>query len=249
MRFIKSALAIGITFLNGTVTTAFSMTMSASKSTLYDLPVSNNGARCRIIKYKKNIPDEEVEIKSPMELGGLKTPEYLALNPQGKMPLLAIKDGISIPESDTICRYLLSTYGNGPDFMIDDPRSNLVARIHDMYITTIQGCLYKAAPPFGIYATRSDALQELQKQLKVIDDLIPDEKDGPYLFGNEVSLGDASLFPTMVFIDSMLPKFGITDGVPSKLGSWFSTVREQDADFAKVYDEVCMPFCIHDSTA
>ncbi len=215
------------------------MSSSAAKSTLYDLPVSNNGARCRLILYKKQIPQEEVTIASPMDLGGLKTPEYLALNPQGKMPLLSIDGGMSIPESDTICRYLMHTYADsGPDFLPNDPKSNLITRIHDMYITTIQGALYKAAPPFGIYGTRSDALNELQKQLKIIDDLIDDDIDGNYLCGSEVSLADASLFPTMVFIDAIFPKFGIENGIPSKLAKWFKGVREKDVDFAKVYDEV-----------
>ena len=43
----------------------------AEKPVLYDLPVSNNGARCRIVIYKKGIEDK-VEIKSPMDLGGLR---------------------------------------------------------------------------------------------------------------------------------------------------------------------------------
>ena len=33
--------------------------MSAPVPTLYDMPVSNNGARCRIIIYKKNLALEE----------------------------------------------------------------------------------------------------------------------------------------------------------------------------------------------
>jgi len=222
-------------------TAAFSMSMmsASAKSTLYDVPVSNNGARCRLILYKKEIPDDEVTIVSPMDMGGLRSPEYLALNPQGKMPLLSIKDGMNLPESDTICRYLMSTYADkGPDFLPNDPKSNLIARIHDIYIATIQGVLYKAAPPFGIFATRSDALKELQKQLNVIDDLIDNDKEGIYLCGNDVSLADATLFPTMIFVDSMLPKFGVEGGVPPKIAKWFNEVREKDSDFAKVYDEV-----------
>jgi len=214
---------------------SLSLKMTAS-STLYDLPVSNNGARCRLILYKKCITADEVKIASPMELGGLKSSDFLKLNPQGKMPVL-VTDGMSIPESDTICRFLMSIYADkGPSFLPDDPRSNLIARIHDMYITTIQGCLYKAAPPFGIYGTRSDALHELKKQLNIIEDLVSD--DGLYLCGNEVSLADASLFPTMIFVDAMFPKFGINDGVPPKLSKWFHEVREKDADFGKIYEEV-----------
>jgi len=221
---------------------AFSMTImssTSSKSTLFDLPVSNNGARCRIILYKKEIPKDEVDIVSPMDLGGLKSPEYLAMNPQGKMPLLSVKNGMNIPESETICRYLLSTYVNqGPSFLPNDPKSNLISRFHDMYITTIQGCLYKAAPPFGPYGTRSDAINEMQKQLKIIDDLIDSNKDGIYLCGKEISLADATLFPTMVFIDSMLPKFGIENGIPTNLINWFNQIRAKDPVFTRVYDEV-----------
>ena len=41
--------------------------------TLYDLPVSNNGARVRMLLYYKDVKD--VEIVSPMELGGLRSEE------------------------------------------------------------------------------------------------------------------------------------------------------------------------------
>jgi len=121
---------------------------------LYDLPVSNNGARCRIIIYKKKI-ENEVEIESPKVLGGLKSPLYLALNPQGKMPLLIRNiDGdfpSPLPEADTICRFLLDNYQErGPSFLPTDAASNLISRLHDVYLCPIQGALYKAEPPFSM---------------------------------------------------------------------------------------------------
>lgn len=159
----------------------------------------------------------------------------ISLNPQGKMPLLVTKD-MNIPESDTICRYLMSTYASkGPSFLPDNTRSNLIARLHDMYVTTIQGCLYKASPPFGIFGTRSDALKELIKQLNIIDDLICD--DGLYICGNEISLADATLFPTIIFVDALLPKFSLGP-LPPKISRWFHQVRENDDAFKKIYEEV-----------
>lgn len=207
------------------------------------MPVSNNGARCRLILYKKQIPPEEVTVASPLELGGLKDPAYLALNPQGKMPLLTLPNDVgAVPESDTICRYLLARYANGPSFAPDDVRSNLVARLHDMYLTTIQGCLYKATPPFGTFGCRSDALREFRRQMQVIDDVIVANADGssstgPYLFGSEVTLADATLFPTMTFAKFMLPMFG-EEGLTPTIAKWYDTVVEKDADFAKVHEEV-----------
>lgn len=219
-------------------------------TTLYDMPVSNNGARCRIILYKKQIFGTVVAVSPPTALGGLRSDEYLRRNPQGKMPLLCCggdDDGgataatggeLNIAESDTIARYLLSEHADcGPSFQPDNPRSNLIARLHDMYLTTIQGCLYKPAPPFGIYGTRKDAIAEFVKQLRIIDDLVVDS-NGVYLCGEQVSLADATLFPTIVFAAYMLPKFGVEPALPPKLSRWYEQVATQDADFARVQEEI-----------
>ncbi len=101
--------------------------------------------------YKKGLLENDVKIVSPMEIGGLKCAEYLAMNPQAKMPLLKVEDsGMCIPESDTICRYLISQYADrGPSFQLEDVKSNLIARFHDIYLSPLQGCMYKATPPFA----------------------------------------------------------------------------------------------------
>ena len=68
------------------------------KPTLLDVPISNNGARCRYVLYKKKL-ESVVDIQSPKTLGGLKGEKFLACNPQGKMPLLVLPDGTNLPES------------------------------------------------------------------------------------------------------------------------------------------------------
>jgi len=204
--------------------------------------VSNNGARCRVIIYKKLIEDQ-VTIASPMDIGGLKSPEYLALNPQGKMPLL-VTDEITLPESDTICRYLLDRFsGSSPSFVPSTvaarARSDLLCRLHDMYVTTIQGALYKATPPFGIFGSRLEALAELRKQLIVLNNAA--DATGPYLAGEELSLADATVFPTMVFVAHMLPLFS-ADGAAldikgvmgERLGQWYLDMQANDAVFKRV---------------
>lgn len=231
-----------------TVTTQLTMTtnpLSKSEHILFDMPVSNNGARCRLILYKKEIHRDQVEIISPVTLGGLKCPEYLARSPLGLMPCLSLQknhtSGIKhILESDTIARYLLSEYADmGPSFLPDNPRSNLIARWHDLYLATIQGCLYKASSrlPMGDYADRKSAINGFIKNLNVIEEFV-DDGEGIYLCGHEVSLADATLFPTAVFANYMLPKFDVTPALPPKLSKWFNIVREKDSAFSKVYDEI-----------
>lgn len=171
-------------------------------------------------------------------MGGLNSDEYLAMNPEGKMPTLKVNEsGESIPESDTICRYLLSKYAtSSPSFQLENYKSNLIARLHDVYLSPIQGCMYKASPPFASFGTRKKALAEFQRQMQIIDNLIED--GGMYLCGEEVSLADATLFPTMVFAKYMLPKFDVEEPLPSKINKWFNSMIESDPDFRKVYDEV-----------
>ncbi|BDA44426.1 hypothetical protein COCOBI_05-6100 [Coccomyxa sp. Obi] len=117
------------------------------KPTLFDVPISNNGARCRFGIYKKNI-EQRIEVESPLTLGGLKSEAYLALNPQGLMPLLVLPDGTCLPESEVIASYLADKYRDeGASFDLPTPElhahDKLVQRIHDLYIAPIQGAMYK----------------------------------------------------------------------------------------------------------
>ena len=169
---------------------------------LYDLPISNHGARVRFLLYKKGL-EATVPIVSPMELGGLGSDEYKALNPQGKMPLLVEDDGLAVWETDAICRHILDKHSDasGPSFFPSTlsarTRSEMFCRLHDAYIGPIQGCLYKLAEksPFGSFGSRAEAIRSLRAQLAVAEDLA--DVSGPYLTGDEISLADATLFPTV----------------------------------------------------
>ena len=62
-----------------------------------------NPRRVRIFLAEKQIavPFEEVEIMQ----GELRNPEFAALNPLQRVPVLVLDDGTSIAESVAICRY------------------------------------------------------------------------------------------------------------------------------------------------
>ena len=106
--------------------------------------------------------------------------------------------------------------------------------------------MYKATPPFGPFSTRKDALLEYCKQLRVIDDLLSEESTSTYLCGDEVSLADATLFPSLVFANYILPKFVISSNkeeqdsltVPTKLNSWYHNIISNDDVFSRVHNEV-----------
>lgn len=98
-----------------------------------------------IIKAKSLL--DKIEIQNPSTIGGSKSPEYLKLNPQGKVPLLIVDADDSsasfpIAESDTICRYILTKYKSTkpsfiPENLYQQSLSDLICRIHDIYISPV----------------------------------------------------------------------------------------------------------------
>ena len=148
---------------------------------------------------------------SPPPTPRIKKPDSLGEhNPQAKVPVLVDHaSGMTVPESDTILRFIVDKYAEcvlciyagccpflcsigdnashlltpsnkqqnrkGPAYRPSSlearTKSDLICRFHDMYITTIQGCMYKAAPPFGVFDNREDALKELKRQMAVMEDL------------------------------------------------------------------------------
>jgi glutathione S-transferase len=71
---------------------------------LYDFTRAPSPRRVRIFAAEKglSIPSEQVDILS----GKARTPEFLALNPAGGVPVLELDDGGYLAESDAIALYL-----------------------------------------------------------------------------------------------------------------------------------------------
>src|SRR5271155_2382785 len=71
---------------------------------IYDFALAPNPRRLRIFVAEKGlkIPTEQVDIFT----GQNRTPEMLAKNPAGGLPVLELDDGTHMAESVAICRYL-----------------------------------------------------------------------------------------------------------------------------------------------
>jgi len=71
---------------------------------LYDYLPSGNGYKVRLLLSHLEIPFELVELD--IVKGETRTPEFLAKNPNGKIPVLETEDGRYLPESNAILWYL-----------------------------------------------------------------------------------------------------------------------------------------------
>ena len=81
---------------------------------LYDYLPSGNGYKVRLLLTQLDIPFELVELD--ITQGLTRTPDFLAKNPNGRIPTLEIEPGIFLPESNAILFYL----GEGTPFLSTD---------------------------------------------------------------------------------------------------------------------------------
>jgi glutathione S-transferase len=85
----------------------------------FDFTMAPNPRRLRIFVAEKSldIPLEQVDLLQRKS----RTPEFLAINPAGGLPVLQLDDGSYLPESGAIARYLESLRP-APNLMGGDPR-------------------------------------------------------------------------------------------------------------------------------
>jgi glutathione S-transferase len=71
---------------------------------LYDFLPSGNGYKIRLLLTQLGMPFERIEMN--ILAGETRTPEFLSINPHGQIPLLQIKEGKYLAESNAIMIYL-----------------------------------------------------------------------------------------------------------------------------------------------
>jgi len=71
---------------------------------LYDFLESGNGYKVRLLLHQLGVAYERIEVD--ITRGATRTPEFLRMNRNGRIPLLVLEDGTCLPESDAILFYL-----------------------------------------------------------------------------------------------------------------------------------------------
>lgn len=167
-------------------------------------------------------------VPTPPE-GGIKSAEYLAENPIGKVPVLDV-DGTCVPESAVICELLDELYAGPPGqeaTPLERARARTVARIFDMYISPQSGVLFRNMNP----ATRDGpAVATAQDELaRGIDYLRHYMTADPYAVGRHVTVADCTLLPAFaIFRKTLVPALGTPDPTKGsgKLASWWNSLAQ-----------------------
>ncbi|MBZ0253865.1 MAG: glutathione S-transferase family protein [Candidatus Methylomirabilis sp.] len=190
---------------------------------LYYHPMSNFSRKVRMVLEEKGI-DCEKEVVDLMSRRN-RTPEYLQINPMGKVPVLEV-NGACIFESTVINEYLEEVHPNPPLFPKDPlqrAKARLVDEVHDTYLMAAMGPGFlenfkpeeKRNPE-----TLAKAREKGLAVLKVLDGWLA----GKTYFCGDFSVADISLAPTINFVEMMFPD--LLAQLPN-LTAWYGRVKER----------------------
>ena len=163
---------------------------------LYYFPVAPNPTKVRVYLAEKGL-DLECERVNLRE-GGTRTPEFLARNPLGKLPVLVLDDGSTLTESLAIIEYLEELHPE-PPLWGRDPRERAHARelerLCDLgVLISVARAVHATNSPLGLPpnpGVAEQALGLLDQNLEVLDGRIG---KGPFVAGDRPTVADCTLW-------------------------------------------------------
>ncbi len=134
--------------------------------------------------------------------GGQKSPEYLQINPRGRVPALATPGGI-ITETGAILEYLAATAV--PGLVPADPLHAARMREVMYYLASTMHVNHAHKGRGSRWADNEASLEDMKAKVPetmtascaFIESLI----EGPFLFGNDVTLADIWLFTISTWLE------------------------------------------------
>jgi len=202
---------------------------------LYGFNLSNFVTKSRIVVYEKGA---NVDIVSPP--GGTQSPEYLKINPLGKIPTLDA-DGTMILESEIINEYLEEKFPD-PALLPHSPEARakvrFFSRFNDLYFDPPLRALFgQLNPKKRDEKIVNEKLIELQTRLDQLETMLA--QPGNFAAGADFTLADCALAPTTFFVTNLLPGFGANPPLEHrpKLSAWWTRVQQRPS-VKKALDEM-----------
>ncbi|PNH05761.1 putative glutathione S-transferase BZ2 [Tetrabaena socialis] len=203
---------------------------------LYDDPHSEYSAKVKVALRGKGIDFDLLSLPC----GSSRSPEYLALNPLGKIPALVvtnIRTGAKdvVVESEVILEYLedLQLPGAAPLLPVEPlarSKARLISRYHDLYLEPALRRLYSQVAP----ATRDDgvvaeAVPALLARLSELQSLLPDLPGRAFALTSEaegLGFADCGYPGALLYAELILAALGVPGGLEyerlglGRIGRW-----------------------------
>lgn len=200
---------------------------------LYVFPVAPNPTKVRLYLAEKaalgfRIPLEEVTVD--LLARQQRSPEHLARNPFGTLPVLELDSGRHLIESLVIIDHLEALHPS-PAMFGDDPEirsyARQIERIADLGVLLPIGSIVHATDsPVGYPpdpAVAEHQRKRLPPKLRHLEDLLADGR--PFLAGDRPTVGDCTLAAALQF--GRFRKLDFLDGFPG-LSAWDARYRARE---------------------
>jgi glutathione S-transferase len=190
---------------------------------LYDYLPSGNGYKARLVLKHLNLPYELIE--KDILRGASRTPEFLAMNPNGRIPLLEVPGKGFLPESHAIISYL----AEGSELI---PNDRFERALMWQWLCFEQ---YHVEPNIGTVrfwlsmlmkseAELGEKLVEKRKNAYAALDVVEGALSGKqFLVGNRYSLADISLYA----YTHVAPEGGFDLGPYPNIRAWCERIAKQ----------------------
>ena len=184
---------------------------------------------CNKVLYTCNLLSIDYEwIEKDFRSGEMKTPEFLALHPAGKVPVME-DDGFTLFESEAICRYLCAK--SGSTLCPEDIQARALMdqwtafSVNHIGLATLKVVYNRLiAPLFDLPADKNslkEGLEWLERYLPIVDQRL---SESDYLAGDAITLADITL---LSFVETADQTKVSLDPYP-QLSKWLSDLQAQE---------------------
>lgn len=173
-----------------------------------------------------NLPYEHINAGG--DAGNLDQPEFLAMNPHGRIPVLMDED-VAIWESNSIIRYLCATHGQDRLWAELPPKRSLAERWMDWELATLQPdfldlfwSFYRTPEDLRNQQNIQHSSERCQKHFTLLDAHLATQA---FLAGDEFTMGD---IPVATSLYRYFEMGVLTPEIPN-VRRWYSELSQRQS--------------------
>ena len=179
--------------------------------------------------------------QAPIDFADVKKPEYLAVNPNGRLP--AIQDpntNITLWESGAIVEYLVEQYDKERRLSFAPGSPEFYSAKQWLYFQTTgqgpyygQGVWFKKFHGEQLPTATERYVKEINRVSSVLEGVLTQQKekygdsDGPWLVGNKFSYADLSFIPWQTVINQIFTKDEYDDAKYPNVKEWLERMASR----------------------
>ena len=159
---------------------------------LYDYFESGNTYKVRLLLHHLGIPFERVELD--ILKGETRTAEFLARNPNGRVPLVELEDGRTLAESNAILYY----FAEGTDYLPNDRLARAQA-LQWMFFEQYSHEPYIAVVRFWCFSGQAEKMKDeipakMERGYQALDVMEKHLAERDFFAGGAYSIADIALY-------------------------------------------------------